>query len=157
MNLVAIYAGILGTFIMTLFVEFTAYISRKPFHVVSILCSMLTFGEEMSTTNKRVIYLVALLVHYSIGVIFSYCFELCLDYNLLALNLSNVLIFGGIAGLIGITGWRTFFAIHPSPPKINLSQYLTIIWIGHILYATGVFWTYLTLSSKPVEAFIPIC
>jgi hypothetical protein len=138
-----ICAGILGTLIMTLFVEIIAHIIRKPFHVVSILSHMLRFGKDLKPASKGIIYIIALLVHYGIGILFSCCFDLCLNYNLIEMHLSNALIFGGFAGLIGIGGWRIFFAIHPAPPKIILSQYLTTIWVGHILYAIGVFYTYL--------------
>ena len=60
---------------------------------------------------------------------------------------ANALLFGGMAGLLGIIGWRVVFAIHPQPPKINLYEYLTVIWMGHIVFSTTQFYALLFFTT----------
>jgi hypothetical protein len=60
-------------------------------------------------------------------------------------------------GLIGIIGWRIFFAVHSNSTKIILSQYLLIIWTGHLIYAVGTFVIYTKFQPDPVTAVIPVC
>lgn len=139
MNFVIIMAGIIATLSMTLFVELTALVSRKPFHVIRILANMLRFDKDFNRKQKRMIFIVATILHYGIGVGFAYCYDLSLESDLLTASWKDALLFGAGAGTVGIIVWRIFFAIHPNPPKINLVQYLAVIWLGHLVFACGLF------------------
>jgi hypothetical protein len=153
MNFEVAIAGIAGTLAMTVFTELIAYGAKKPFHVVSILARMLRFRKDLRPISGTR-YVVALIIHYSIGVLFSYGFEWFITNNRADMNLSNAIIFGGVVGLIGIIGWRIFFAIHPNPPEIILPPYLTTIWVGHIIFSVVLFYSYLKLLPALAQAFL---
>src|SRR5690349_10600711 len=109
MNMIIILAGIAGTLAMTLFVELVSFILKKPFHVVGILCIMLHFSSNMKSKLKRyALHGTALVVHYAIGILFSYAFDFFLDSDLMELDLWNAMLFGSLAGFVGILGWRLF-------------------------------------------------
>jgi hypothetical protein len=145
MNTIVILAGILATLTMTAFVEIVAFVTRKPFHVITILSEMLAFGHWFRPSQQKIIYAGALILHYAIGVGFSYGYLLVLQLHWIRQVLSHALLFGAVAGLIGITGWKIFFAIHPDPPAIERSKYLAVIWSGHIAYAIGLFYSFMAL------------
>lgn len=144
MNFPIIISGIAGTLAMTLFIEFICLLTHKPFHVIRILAYMIPFGRSVVSTNaRRMIYVAAVEIHYAIGVLFTFCFKQCIQSNLMEFTFSNALLFGALAGFVGIIGWRIVFAVHPEPPKIRLSQYLTVIWIGHIVFSIVQFYSLL--------------
>lgn len=150
MNIPSSVAGIIATFAMTLFIELICATIKKPFHVVSILSDMLRFGKsDMPDRKKKLIYVAALVLHYLIGVLFACGFKLCLEANVLESNWSHALIFGAAVGLIGVIGWRIFFAVHPKPPALNLFHYLTVIWLGHMIFSIVQFYIYEIGKSTP--------
>jgi H+/Cl- antiporter ClcA len=147
MNLKIILSGLFGTLAMTLFVNLVAAIFKKPLHAVKILSRMLQRGDNTDSRQKKYIkYAIASVVHYSIGVGFAYVFSFLLQQQVIELKLSHAILFGSLAGLTGILGWRIVFAIHPNPPKLELSHYLLVIWLGHLIFAAGVFKTYLNFE-----------
>jgi hypothetical protein len=148
MNLKVILSGLFGTLAMTLFVNLAAAIFKKPFHVIEVLLRMMQRGENTdSRQTKNIKYAIALVVHYSIGVCFAYVFHFLLQQHVIELSWTNAILFGSLAGLIGILGWRIVFAIHPNPPQLELIHYLLVIWLGHLIFAAGVFITYLNFST----------
>jgi hypothetical protein len=158
MKLAIVLSGVAGTLAMTLFTELVSAIFKKPFHVVQILSRMLRRRDNPELlAGKYVSYSIAMIVHYTIGILFSYAFNFFLKQGLLQLTLWNALLFGILAGLIGVLGWRIVLAIHPNPPKIIPSQYLLVIWVGHLIFAIGTFLGYIELLPPPVEADISRC
>lgn len=149
MNVQVIGSGIAGTLAMTAFMELTAYLVKQPFHVVSILARMLAFNKQHSTIQGGyTIYAIALMIHYTIGILFTWGFVLLVRNDFLTFNGYNALAFGALAGGIGIAGWRLFIAVHPNPPKINYGGYLVGIWLGHIVFAIVQFFAlYLTMPE----------
>lgn len=132
MNLwIAILAGLGGTLVMTSFTLVMSHILKKPFYVVMILATMLPFKKNVTTPNFF-IYASATLIHYSIGVIFSYFYLWQLVERLIINDALSALLYGAIIGSIAVIGWRLFFFIHPNPPPIELIPYLVTIWFGHI-------------------------
>jgi hypothetical protein len=157
MNLLIILAGFTGTLAMTLFTELASFILKKPFHVIRILSLMLHFGSNMTSKLKRdILYWIALVVHYAIGIFFSCVFDFFLEHDLMEFNLWNAMVFGSLAGLVGLLGWRFFFAIHPDPPSLILSQYLAIIWLGHLIFAMGAFLIYHKFHPNQAQAAISV-
>jgi hypothetical protein len=156
MKMQIILSGLSGTLAMTLFIELISAIFKKPFHVVRILARMLSDNNE-SVVKKNITYCIAVVVHYSIGVLFAYAFHFLVKQDLIDPTLWHALLFGALAGLVGILGWRMAFALHPNPPVINRPHYLFVIWIGHLIFAMGTFIMYVRLSLPPIEAAIPVC
>ena len=95
---------------------------------------MLPFKKNVTTPNFF-IYTTATLVHYSIGVIFSYLYLWQLVERLIINDALSALLYGAIIGSFAVIGWRLFFFIHPNPPPIELVPYLATIWFGHIALA----------------------
>lgn len=149
MNLKIILAGLFGTLVMTLFVTIVSISFKKPFHVVKTLSRMMQRGDNRdSTARKGITFAIAVVVHYAIGVAFAYLYNFLLLERLMRLTWPHTILFGSLAGLIGIIGWRITFAIHPNPPKLNLTRYLLVIWIGHLLFAAGVLLTYINFPQS---------
>ena len=133
MNLwIAILAGLGGTLVMTSFTRIMSHILKKPFYVVIILAAMLPFKKNVATPNVF-IYTTATLIHYFIGVIFSYLYLWQLVERLIINDVLSALLYGAILGSTAVIGWRFFFFIHPNPPPIELIPYLVTIWFGHIM------------------------
>ena len=128
---IAILAGLGGTLVMTSFTRIMSHILKKPFYVVMILATMLPFKKNVTTPNIF-IYTTATLIHYFIGVIFSFLYLWQLVEGLIINDVLSALLYGAIIGSIAVIGWRLFFFIHPNPPPIELIPYLVIIWLGHI-------------------------
>ncbi|HEY0741851.1 MAG TPA: hypothetical protein VGD40_10325 [Chryseosolibacter sp.] len=139
MNYLIIMAGIIGTLTMTLFIEVVARVSGKPFRVIHILADMLRFGQEFNHGQRRRIFFLATILHYAIGVGFAFCYNFLLDSKYISSSWGDAVLFGASAGIVGILGWRLFFVVHPDPPVMNLFQYLTVIWLGHLVFACGLF------------------
>jgi hypothetical protein len=133
-HLIVISAGLASTLAMTFFTQILSHIFKKPFYVVMILASMLPFKKNVSTPNVY-IYTTASLIHYSIGIGFSYLYHWQLVERLLINDLISALLYGAILGSIAVIGWRLFFLLHPNPPPIELTPYLITIWFGHIALA----------------------
>ena len=128
--LTTILAGIAGTLAMTCFTQITAQLLKKPFYVVIILATMLPFKGELKFPAAST-YIVATILHYLIGVVFSYIYLWLMLEGLITNNTLTALLFGAAIGTVAIIGWRLFFMIHPSPPPIE-PTYFVMIWVGHI-------------------------
>ncbi|HEY0653497.1 MAG TPA: hypothetical protein VGD65_10225 [Chryseosolibacter sp.] len=137
-----IYAGIAGTFFMTVFVEAIAWLLGKPFHVIRNLSHILQFSSPAPQKKKTLVFLLATVLHYTIGVLFAFCFTWFLQADVLNCTFIDSVSFGALAGTVGIIGWRVAFAIHPEPPRLNLWQYLALIWLGHLVFSIGLFVAY---------------
>jgi hypothetical protein len=157
MKMQIILSGLAGTLAMTLFVELVSAILKKPFHVVGILTRMLKRNDNESIAKKNITYCMAVVIHYSIGVLFAFAFHLLVKQKFIDPTLWHALLFGSLAGLTAIVGWQLAFALHPNLPLINRSQYLLVIWIGHLNFAIVTCIEYSRLSPSPIEAAIPIC
>jgi hypothetical protein len=86
-----------------------SYLLKKPFYVVIILATMLPFKKDVSTPNVF-IYTAATLIHYFIGVIFSYLYLWQLVDRLIINDVLSALLYGVIIGSIAVIGWRFFFS-----------------------------------------------
>jgi hypothetical protein len=157
---IPILAGILGTVAMTLCTEIAFRLLKRPYHVVRILARMLQ-GRSIPSdgTLRPGTYLLASFLHYAIGVAFSFGYQWLVFRNILSPGVFPALLFGAFIGLIGITGWRIFFAIHPLPPNVSLKQYLPAIWVGHIVLAFVMYYTYQQFRNESLTAVdtIPLC
>ena len=129
---VVLFAGVGSTLVMTAFSEAIALVFRKPFHVVTILAIMLPFKKN-SESPGTLMYSIATVVHYFIGVIFAFAYSLQLSERLIINDWLSAFLYGGIIASVAVISWRIFFWIHPNPPPIELKNYLLTIWGGHII------------------------
>jgi hypothetical protein len=139
MLLSAIIIGIVGTALMTLFMYAMSYLTKRKVKVVKILGTMLTFQttREKGLSNSASAILTGLIVHYIIGILFAIVYLFSLQHAIIVPSLLYSLIYGFIAGIIGIGFWRLFFLIHPNPPSVSLKTYLLDLVIGHVVFGLG--------------------
>jgi hypothetical protein len=138
--LTIILAGIAGTLVMTCFTQITAQVLKKPFYVVVILATMLPFKKAITTPNALT-YMGATILHYFIGILFSYLYLWLMVEGFISNDAPSAILYGAGIGTVAIIGWRIFFMIHPNPPPIE-PMYFAMIWLGHIwlsLIASGIF------------------
>jgi hypothetical protein len=143
------WAGLLGTAAMSVFTFLIFILLRKPYRVVLILADMLQFRK---TTSPDAIpptgfLICATLLHYAIGILFTTEYDLSIARGLLDLSIVHSLVYGAIIGIIGIVGWRIFFALHPNPPRISLVVYLSVIWLGHLILSFVIRYVYLLYQN----------
>ncbi|MGF1636882.1 MAG: hypothetical protein ACFCUU_07400 [Cyclobacteriaceae bacterium] len=133
-----VIAGLVAAAAMTLYLDVMSLIIVANLKVVKILGTMVTSettAEGLVSQSSRALGW-GYGLHYLVGFIFSWAFfYLLLKFPKIKLNLKSALWLGIIAGCIGVTVWRVFFALHPYPPAIDLKVFLINIFIGHIVYA----------------------
>lgn len=139
-----IFAGIIGTAIMTLFTEVTFFSLKRPYHVVRTLALIFAYGKHAKVYKRpgTSYYLLATFIHYTIGVLFSYLYRFAITYDLIGFPLTHTILFGGAIGTVGIAGWKVFLASHRHPLHYSLKIYFSIIWMGHIFLALTLFYIY---------------
>jgi len=151
MNMLAfILAGLAGTFAMSAFTTMVFKLLRRPYRVITILAAMMQFKpiqfDHLDTLSKQVprgILVCAVVLHYSIGIIFTYAYCVVISRGWFSLSLAGAILFGAVIGTIGVIGWLVFFKLHPSPPGISLRHYLSTIWMGHVVLAVVAYYVML--------------
>jgi hypothetical protein len=135
-----ILAGIMGTFLMTLFTSLGSGITGYFLHVPSILGSMVTMKTQPSGKPSKGLYSLSwgYTLHYSIGIAFAFMYaRLHTREHTFTTTYSNALIFGVIAGLAAVLFWFCFLKLHPLAPRVELNIYLLFIFLGHLVFALG--------------------
>jgi hypothetical protein len=136
----AIAAGIIGTFIMTLFMNGMSLITGYNLRVPSILGSLLTMRTKPSGASSRSFKAMwwGNIFHYVIGIIFALVYQqLLIMGGRTHSSLSNALTFGFFAGIAAAAFWFSFIKLHPLAPAVNLKLYLVCIFIAHIFFGVG--------------------
>jgi hypothetical protein len=156
---VAAIAGIAATLGMSAFTAVGFYLVRAPYHVIRILGNMMRFKKvtPLMDIPPMSVYILTIIVHYTIGILFAISFALILRYDILDNSMIQSLFFGMVIGTIGIGGWKIFFSLHPAPPPVLLKNYLPVIWLGHLVMAIVLHYCIIFFASAPVTVSIPIC
>lgn len=137
--LYGILSGIAGTFLMTLFMGAASLLTKYNFHVPSILGTMVTMETKPSgmVSDSIVSKVWGYSLHYLIGIFFAVLYQNILQAGFSSGSYGNALLFGTGAGLVAVTFWYSFLKLHPLAPAVYLSLYLVFIFLGHLLFATG--------------------
>jgi len=144
-------AGLMATFIMTIFMNCCARFTGRNLYTVGILSAMLPplFGLAWSAqSNKSKLF--ALLVHYGIGVIFAAVYYLFNVFNRTQAHgvLYEAIWVGVMYGVIAVTGWAVFVRIHPAPlTSVPWPLYLVCIFIAHIVFSIAMVYTYWAIND----------
>lgn len=135
-----VLAGILGTFIMTLFIYVASLFIGNDFRVPAILGSMVTMQAKPSGAVSRSwsAIITGNVLHYTIGVILALAYKKGMVIFRFSNTLSNAILYGIVAGYCAVLFWFIFIKLHPLAPAIKLPLYLTFIFIGHLFFAVGV-------------------
>jgi hypothetical protein len=138
-SFMVVIEGIGGTALMTLYVYIVAWLTKKPFKVIRVLGTML-IGETTDTgglSKSKKAIVSGTVVHYTVGVIFSFVYNVLWVHDIGSPTLYSAILFGAVNGLLALAGWRIYFKLHRKPPLIDLKNYLLVIASGHILFAIG--------------------
>jgi len=133
---ICLFAGIAATAVMTVSVNIISSLLRKKYYVIPILGTMLT-GQTTSykglSYSHKSIY-TGTIVHYMVGCFFSFWFyKLSFWYG--GITFLYALLFGFAVGFIATAGWRVFFYVHSRPPRIEVNDYLKLIFASHIIFS----------------------
>jgi hypothetical protein len=146
--LLAFVPGIAGTVLMTLFsYAFTLFL-KKPLNVVTILGTMLMFKTEDngSVAGDAETRSIGSLCHYTVGIFFSAMYFWLIKENYINNSSVSAMAFGTGAGILAVTTWMLFIALHPRPPRLPLNLYLVSIFLGHVVFGISMYGTYTLLA-----------
>tara|TARA_R100000935_G_C2774850_1_gene139158 strand:+ start:10 stop:450 length:441 start_codon:yes stop_codon:yes gene_type:complete len=127
-------SAVVATSIMTAFSYILSKIRNKQFREPELLNIVLSssdlFNLELSKKSR-----VGWILHYLIGLIFVLIFEMLLKFELIPISITSGAIFGFVAGILGVFGWKLFFYLSEKPSEINwnIEYYLQLI-VAHILF-----------------------
>lgn len=143
--LTIIAIGILATAVMTVFMNTCALIMRRNLYTVEILTQMLGTWIRSISGKRSIAKLLAVVVHYSIGVVFVLAYYLLRSSNGYTGNTSSYepWTIGTLYGLLAIAGWSVFVRIHPAPPPtVPWEYYLLCIFTGHLIFTATMIWSF---------------
>mgnify|MGYP003575440096 CR=1 FL=1 len=145
-----VMAGIIGTAYMTLGMYLLAAITSEHFKVVKVLGTMLTFQttHHNGLSDRKSAIWTGIVAHYLVGIGFSVLYAWLWKKDILGMDFLQATWLGLLNGIFGAIVWRIFFALHPRPPQLPLPQYLIAIALGHILFAHGIYATFLLMAGN---------
>lgn len=143
MNLFLIFlSGLIATSLMTLFSYIWSGIGGNKFKEPQLLNQLIQRSATIRL-NPGKSNVTGWIIHYTIGWFFVLCFHLIWSYTILEPSLGNGAILGAIAGVVGITGWKTFFYLNADPPEIEFRKFYFHLMLAHIIFGLGAVIVYL--------------
>lgn len=143
-NLVtALIDGIFATSLMTIFLYLASFVLKKRLQVVHILGTMLTneTRQHGDVSRKWSALFAGIVAHYLVGFVFAFIYLLLCERSILNYTVASSLVFGFFIGLLAIGVWWVFIKLHPNPPFINTSYYLSFIFLSHLIFGMGIIWS----------------
>lgn len=135
-------SGAIGTSFMTIFSALVSEKKNRQFREHKILKELLKIFP-LENRNRSALAWVG---HYTMGMAFNVINQYSLKKIKTPPTILNGILLGAINGIIGISIWKIIFAIHPSPPKIELNRYLAHLMLAHLVFAT-----FSNISSNVVQ------
>jgi len=137
-------SAIVGTSAMTLFSYLISESEHRNYLEPEILKQLIKrLPIKASNTTSEVAGWCA---HYAIGTLFVASYNELWKRKLIKPTFTSGALLGFASGLLGVTGWKVGFEIHPNPPAKNLNKYF-----GHLILAHIVFGIVSSLSYKLVS------
>jgi hypothetical protein len=124
-------AGAVGTTGMTLFSIVTSERKKHQFREHELLSELL----KITPLSKNSHASMGWIGHFITEIIFNTINQNVLKAMKKRPDILNGLILGAVNGLVGIAIWKMIFELHPSPPKINLTRYLSHLMLAHLVFA----------------------
>ena len=131
-------SGVVATSVMTAFSYIISNIRNRQFREPELLNIVLSksdfFRLELSKKSSA-----GWILHYLIGLIFVVIFESFWKLEIISISIISGAIFGFIAGIIGVFGWKLFFYLSEKPSEVtwDIEYYLQLV-IAHILFGISV-------------------
>jgi hypothetical protein len=145
----SIIAGIAGTFLMTLFTDLAALVTKYNFHVPSILGTMVTMETKPSgnVSDSTVSKIWGYLLHYLIGIFYAMLYQNLIQAGIGYGGYDHAFVFGIVIGSVAVMFWYSFLKLHPMAPVVRLPLYLVFIFLGHLLFAIAMNATFKALAQ----------
>jgi len=125
--------GILATIAMTIFSYVLSYFTNNELEEPQLLNKLINNhpGNSYVMNNE---HSVGWAIHLFIGILFVAVFEVFVTLQVLNSTLLTGILFGFVAGLIGVGFWSSAFTLHPKPPHINRPLYYVQLVPAHIIF-----------------------
>ena len=136
-----LFSAIVGTTAMTIFSYWVSSAANKNFREPKVLGQIIKCLPESHSKNSAQI--AGWFLHYAVGVSFVAFYNELWRRKIIKPSLTSGALLGAASGLVGVTGWKGMFEVHPNPPAKNLKQFL-----GHLMLAHVVFGVFSALTYK---------
>ncbi|HEX6225369.1 MAG TPA: hypothetical protein VFZ52_13215 [Chryseolinea sp.] len=128
-------ATVISTTLMTLFSYLVSFIRRKKFSEPELLNDLIRRWNKK--TFSAVTPFIGWFIHYAVGFFFNFLYQgywITTDSNP---TLISGVIFGALAGVVGILGWKVAFALHSNPPLTDFKEYYLQLFFAHIVFGVS--------------------
>jgi hypothetical protein len=129
-------SGIVATLLMTAFSYVMSVVFKDQFREPQLLNQLISGASSIPFTVSR-FSIAGWIIHFLIGILFALQFNLLVNHMELEPYLHHGLVFGFIAGLIGIIGWKVMFWLNDNPPEININKFFFQLVIAHMIFGAG--------------------
>jgi len=131
MALTILLATIAATTLMTILSYLFSATFRELYKEPLLLKYLMQrLGSPLSANTEEILGWV---MHYVIGLLFVLSYQLLLHYNILDISWTSGILFGAVAGLVGIAWWHTMFKLSNFPP-IDFKGYYWQLFLVHIIF-----------------------
>ncbi|WP_373055772.1 hypothetical protein [Zunongwangia sp. H14] len=122
-----------ATAVMTIFTYICAAVRHSQFKPPELLNQL---SSSASTIPLKVgkNNVLGWIIHFAIGLAFVLIFEWIWNNFSVETSILSGAVFGFFAGIVGIGGWKTMFAINTDPPNIELRSFFIQLLVAHILF-----------------------
>lgn len=137
-------SAIIGTSAMTLFSYLISRSENRNYREPEILSQLVK--RLPIDASKESADIAGWLAHYTVGTLFVAIYNELWKRKKIEPGLTSGALLGAVSGLVGISGWKIVFNIHPDPPIKNLKTYF-----GHLILAHIVFGIFSSVTYKLAE------
>lgn len=103
---------------------------------------MQKFGTPLSTNTEEKL---GWLMHYMVGLLFVICYQILVSQKLLEVTWRSGILFGFVAGLIGIEWWRMMFKFF-NILSIDFKKYYRKLLVMHLIFGLTIVAIYKMLA-----------
>ncbi len=128
--------GIFSTLAMTVFSYCVSLISKSKFEEPQLINTLIDRMPNSNHPHCRG-HIIGWFLHILIGIFFVAIYKIGLLFSVLTLSVGSGIVFGFLAGIIGVCGWHLTFKLHPDPPKIDKATYYIQLTAAHIIFGIG--------------------
>jgi hypothetical protein len=127
-----LYAGVIGTTMMTIFSYILSAKRKKNFKEPQLLHTMI---NRMPGVKEKDIPLAGWLAHYASGVGWALLFAILFKKREKNITLYHEIIFGLCNGTAAIFIWKGFLSLHPYPPVTDRKEFYIQLIAAHIVFS----------------------
>lgn len=128
-------SAIVGTSAMTIFSYLVSASENKNFREPEVVGQLV---ERLpKSPSKESSKIAGWVIHYTIGLSFVAFYNELWKRKIIKPSVTSGALLGAASGLVGITGWKGIFEVHPNPPAKNLKPYFSHLMLAHVVF--GVF------------------